>query len=418
MNKVLLAAVVAGIACYLLGRYIGPVAREEGEDSRVPLRVRGITGGSVDRPAATSTVTLRTPKQLAALKEDLRGRFSTSPSAAHDWALRAEAAAVLATMSTEEMAGYATDLLGGGGVSWARPDWKQPLVREIFRQWSLKDPAGACLGLMDFPNAPRAEAFADWLRRDPEAAQAWVTRGEFPPGSEQMGVKLRQDFLNHQATTDFSAARESLGLLDADAQRATLLNWSQRLAHDPAKRDELLALVASHGDPEFAQKCSELLVREMAVKSPAEASAFLESTNLPDKQKHALSEEMLGAWATKDPHQAFAAWVALKEDKAPEPLMKAMDIWWGLSGAEEAIEWVNNLDLGPARDQCKARLIGNMSGGQQAADLSVTLDDPTERIRQMKIVKRNWEERDPGAAEAWVGKLSQADRDALGRKLE
>jgi hypothetical protein len=180
----------------------------------------------------------------------------------------------------------------------------------------------------------------------------------------------------------------------------------------------LLALLASRGDAEFTGKCYERVVREMAAKSPAEASRFIENSELPDEQKHALSEQMLGEWAIQDPHQAFAAWAALKEDAAPTPLLRAMDRWSINSpGAEEAIEWVKKLDPGPAREQFKTHLIQSMSGGEryaQAADLGNTLDDPQERIRQLKIVKREWEEKFPKQAGEWFGKLPAGDREAVG----
>ena len=99
-----------------------------------------------------------------------------------------------------------------------------------------------------------------------------------------------------------------------------------------------------------------------------------------------------------------------------------MDEWTvNLPEAKQAIAWVNGLDPSPAREQFKAGLIRNMSRYeryQQAAEVSSALVDPTERIRQMKIVKREWEERFPFWSNEWYGKLSQEDRDALGRKLE
>ena len=87
-----------------------------------------------------------------------------------------------------------------------------------------------------------------------------------------------------------------------------------------------------------------------------------------------------------------------------------------------AVGWRATKDfwLGAGADyqQFKATLIGTMNAVErygQAADLSASLDDPTERIRQLKDVKRRWEEKWPNDANAWFGKLSQSDKAALDR---
>lgn len=420
--------IVAGCALAAIGGYLlatmRPATGGEKATELAAAASNRATAGDPD-PAGRSAVggahSVRSAEQLAALRKDLCGRFEDSPSAEYDWALHGQAAAILATMSAQELQEFAKELSASEpvGASMFRevPAWKRALEGEIFRQWGLKDPAAACLGTIRFYREPdaRSQVFDDWLRRDPAAATAWMNAGNFPPGGEKYAGALQQDLLNHQAATDFAAARESLGKLDAEAQKRRLLDWSQKLARDPAKREELLALLASRGDAEFTQKCLQSMVGEMAVQSPYDASVYVESSDLPDEQKHALSEQVLGQWAFQDPPQAFARWAELKDDsEAPKPLLKAMDNWsLNSPGAEEAFEWVNKLDAGPAREQFKGRLIERMSGGgryPQAAELSASLDDPAERIRQMKIIKRNWQGK---GGEEWYRGLPQADRDAM-----
>ena len=181
-------------------------------------------------------------------------------------------------------------------------------------------------------------------------------------------------------------------------------------------------MLATRGDAALSEKCYQSVVKELAAKSPSEAAAFVEATDLPEEQKDQLSHQVLGQWAENDPHQAFAAWAALKEDVAPQPLLLAMDSWSVNSpGAEEAVEWVKQLDAGPAREQFKAHLIESMSQGEryaQAADLGNTLADPQERIRHLKTVKREWEERFPKQTGEWFAKLPEADRRAIDGKLD
>ena len=428
MNKQILgtgaACLGAALAGYLLAYRPADLAENEAEISQARSRSSRNTLPMPERSVEISTVLGRTPNQLATMKETLRGRYESSASGIYDWALRAEAGAILATMSLEEIGKFAREIIpaatADGSGEWS--SWQQALMMDIFRQWSLKDPAGACLGMADSPFGARTEAFDAWLRRDPAAAQAWVTAGKFPPGGEALGKQLQQNFLNYQSLTDFPSARESLGKQDLETQKKTLLHWSQQMAHDPAKRDELLALLASRGDAEFTGKCYESIVREMAMKSPRAASDFLETSDLPDEQKHALSDQMLGEWAVREPLKALTAWAELKEEAAPAPLLKAMDKWTvNLPEAKQAIAWVNGLAPSPAREQFKAGLIKHMSRYeryQQAAEVGSALVDPAERIRQLKIVKRQWEEKYPFWANEWYGKLPQEDKDALGRKLE
>lgn len=410
----------AALGGYLLARH--PMAMAEKEVANVAINTRADdrrVAEEVTHKKGSSALSPRTPPQLAAFKKDLLERFSTAACPDGDWELRRQAAALLATLSTEELQGFARELISASpqATRWFRGN--QALLQEVFKQWGLKDPAGACL---ESTSGLRGVVFDDWLRRDPAAAQAWLTAGNFPPDKEKEGAQLRKNFLNNQAAEDFSKARESLAMLDPETQKETLLNWSQQLALTPEKRDDLLALVVSRGDPDLTLQCYERLVREMAVKSPWEASKFLENTSLPDEQKHALSEQMLGEWASQDPQQAFAAWAALKEDQAPAQLLTALRDWSINSpGAEQAIEWVNKLDASPARGQFQTQLIQYMSRVErydQAAELGSSMADPTERIRQMKIVKRMWEEKFPRSANEWYDKLPQSDKTAMERKLD
>ncbi|RYD21376.1 MAG: hypothetical protein EOP88_11640 [Verrucomicrobiaceae bacterium] len=413
-------AVAAGCVAAALGGYLFAIQPTMADRSTTAgpqgnTRAKGHGEPHGEHQEKTAGVTARTPQQLEAVKKNLIDLFLASPSAEHDWTLRAQAGAILATMSSGDLEAFINELAteNKDAVFTRRPDSINALITEAARHWGLKDPENACLSA----KGHSSEIFHDWLKRDPEAARAWINRGQFPPDKENLAAMFKQALINGQAATDLSAARESLALLDAEAQKKTLLAWSSRLAHDPARRDEFLALVASRGDAELTQKCHERLVREMAMKSPREAYDFIEGTTLPDEQKHALSQQMLGIWASKDPHKAFAAWAELKETEAPAPLKRAMDSWsLNSPGAEEAIVWVNKLDAGPAREQFKQHMLQNMSSmGRfaQAAELAGGLEDPTERIRNMKLVKRRWDEERPQGANEWFKKLPEADKEAM-----
>ncbi len=412
-----IAAALTGY--FLANRPVTVVRENEATTSQMRSRNPGSLPVEARSLEPLSSVVQRTPYQLAMLKDGLKARYKSCASARYDWVMRAEGQAILATMSAIELEDFAREMApaDAGNSYGIQAEWQWQMVIDVFRQWGERAPAAACIGLGIAPLYQcREKAFEAWLQRDPEAAQAWVTAGKFPPGGEKAGKQIQDYFLKSQSAADLSSSGEFLSKQDLDSQKQTLLGWSKQLAHDPAKRGELLALIAARGDPEFTQKCYEELVREMATKSPRAASDFLESSNLPDEQKHALSHQMLGEWARKEPQQAFAAWAALKEDQAPEPLLKAIDNWsLNSPGAEDAIEWVQKLDASPAKEQFKMKLIKWMRGdrNKQAADLAASLSDPQERHRQMKIVKRVWDESSPEAANAWFDNLPPADKKAL-----
>ncbi|MES2438408.1 MAG: hypothetical protein V4584_05060 [Verrucomicrobiota bacterium] len=425
MNKPLIVipigCVSAAVAGYLLARQ--PPATKAGgaEISAARSRSSLTQGERMEAGAAGAVVKVRSAEQLAAVKEDLRRRFRNSPSAKHDWALREHAAAMLATMSPEELAGFAKEYLP---TRQFRPGQGllDPLFSEILKQWGLSDPEGACRTLGEMHAGGVSQVFARWQKRDPAAAQTWLDDDPLLKNDAELKNLLERNFLTQQVTDDFAAARESLGRLDPETQKNMLGEWSKLLAHDPARRGELLALLASRGDAALSDKCYQNIVGEMTDKSPADAAHFIEATDLTEEQKNKLNDQVVVNWAMKDPVQAFAKWAELERQDIPPTMLHVLANWSMHSpGAEQAIDWSKKFTPGPAREQYKARLIESLSGGErygQAADLSASLDDTAERTRQLKEVKRRWEEKWPEDANAWYGKLPQADQDALEKPLE
>lgn len=417
----------AGIG-FMLAR--GPLLTDqavptEGITGRSDAESNGQTGTRLSRPTTqASSVLTRSPEQLLALKNELRSILSASPALEFDWPVRERTAAVLATMSTAELEGFARELFPEDqGYRVDGDDWRFVMLSEIFRQWGLKDPAGACLGMADSNWGRCGVAFHDWLARDPEAVKAWLAKGGFPPEVEKRVASFKKILLDHEAGQNLAEAASTLGTMEPEMRNKTLVEWSKKMALDPDKRSQLLQYLATLNDPELEAKCHEALIHEMAVKSPWEASQFLENNpDLTEDQKHRFNQQVLAQWAFQKPQEAFARWAELKEEKAPKSLFRAFSDWsLNSPGAEQAIEWTKSLHPGPARETFKTRLITSMASGdrfQQALDLSSTLDDPTERIRQMKLVKRAWEEKFPKWAQEWYDKLPQADKDALEKEIE
>lgn len=134
---------------------------------------------------------------------------------------------------------------------------------------------------------------------------------------------------------------------------------------------------------------------------------------LTEEQKNKLNDLVVGNWAMKDPVQAFAKWAELGRDDVPPILLEALSRWRrNPAGREQTMEWAKNLSPGPARDRFKIQLLGG-NGYQQDAELRASLDNPTQRILQMKIVLRRWQETSPKDASDWLAKLPVDDRQAL-----
>ena len=152
---------------------------------------------------------------------------------------------------------------------------------------------------------------------------------------------------------------------------------------------------------------------------------FIETMNLSEEAKDRLSHRMIGEWAVNEPEKAFNAWLETGESEVPKTFYRALDDWsLNSPGAEEAVKWVNSLDPGPPKEQFKTHMIGYYCSGDryvQAAELGRSLEDPKERILQMKIVKRRWESsggNQKTRANVWFSKLPPADRAVVEEPLE
>lgn len=363
----------------------------------------------------------RQPAQFAALKKEIMESFANSPSSEHDWALRAQTAALLATLNDSELKDFISELTPPQDGSISSEDWQSDLIGQIYQAWGLRDPAAAC-GSMTHGWMLGMGAFDDWLRRDPEAAAAFfekhLSSGEMDP----LAVSMQRRLLNQQALTDLQGASQSLAGIDPLVRQSMLTTWTRMFANDPAKRQELVDLLISMNNPKMSETCLKSLIGEFSERSPSEAAAMIETLAVSEEFKDQLSHEVIGKWARKDPKQAFGAWIERGETKVPAPLMRAMDGWsLNFPGVTESIEWVEGLEPGPVKEQFKNHMVGHLATFErfaESAKLSTSIADPTERIRQMKLVKRIWEESHPKNANEWLSKLPPEDQTAVENPLE
>ena len=415
------ACLAAALCGYLLG-HSQPVV---GNGSAKAISENGINQRTGPTAGVTRTFTPapqkeRSPEELVALKKHLMNLCCNSPCATHDWALRAQVAKTLATMTLAELEGFATELVPTGSGSRSTKDWRQTLLILVGDAWGVKDPAGCIQKANGWGFT--SHVFADWLARDPKAANEWLQRTDLPPDMEKVQSQFKLSQIHQQALTDFTGACRLFESFDAASQQSTLQSWAAMFANDLSKRQELLALIDSQPDPNAAESSYRSLIAKMAEKSPHEAALFIETMNLPEDVKDRLSNEMIAKWAVNEPDQAFNSWLNLGGTEVPKPFFRGLDQWsLNSPGAEEAIQWVNGIASGPAKEQFKSHMIDSYCAGDrytQAAELSLGLADPKERILELKIVKRKWEVQGGYHSNNWFSKLPPDIRKAVEMPLE
>lgn len=398
-------------------------AAAHGGPSAAARDAAALTGGAdgagdelkPSRPSAASiTPQSRTPEQLAALKEELRREFSAHHNPWMDSILRARTAALLATMSAEELAAFHGEVNANDdarGSSFI--EWQSALAREILRQWGLKDPAAATAAESRTKNMRYAYVFADWLTRDPAAAEKWLMEGD--PGKDPMRQPLLRKFMRERAKQDPVAAAAMLDKVPEKDHAFTLRSWSKSLANDPEGRAKLLAMIDTRGDETLREQCYGDIVSAMATRSPEEAGNFLESSTLSEDAKDRMMDRLIGSWAQKNPADAFRWWASLKEPTPRPGLVGAMKEWY-FKDREGPANMIQTLDHGPARSAFEEEVVthyARLDDFSGAAKIAAAIRDDDARIRQMRIIKRYWDEVSKDASAAWLATLPEKDRAAV-----
>ncbi len=407
---------LAALAGYGLGWKVPHEGEPEG-GAGTPTRdgsSRNGTPPDMLRPSAASIPPQpRTPDQLAALKVELQRKFSENHNPWMDSTLRAQTAALLSTLTPEELAAYhpEVDVAAKGPAFFTT--WQAALAREVLRQWGLKDPAAAAVAEARAKNLPQAYVFDDWMRRDPAAAEKWLLEGD--PGSDPAKTKMLQKLLLERAKENPAEADVLLAKLPENDRESALRSWSRNLANDPENRAKLLAIIDGRGDEALREKCYGDIISAMTAKSPEDAGNFLENSALSEDAKDRMMDRLIGSWAHKNPEEAFRWWAALKEPAARPGLVKAMKEWY-FQEREAPVHMIHSLEHGTARSTFESEAIGlytSVDDFSCATKIAGAIKDDEARIRQMRIIKRSWDEKSESASAAWQATLPQKDRAAL-----
>ena len=224
------------------------------------------------------------------------------------------------------------------------------------------------------------EPLANWAKRDPAAALAWLVAQPIRSGSDhQRSWWIRQITAPDQAPAMMKAIAAHPGFpgqgksLDAvltvwaGAQPTEALAWVQALP-DIQRRIKLL------GQLSFANN-----------KSPASSLSFALALPTGGNREHHLGE-LIANWAAKDPSAALA-WIGTQDD----PGVRA------------------------AAPKAQAAILGTIARDEPATAVAEwqALTDPKTKTAALGPIIEAWSQKDPGAALRWLQTQSLDPSDGM-----
>ncbi|HEY1121215.1 MAG TPA: hypothetical protein VGE67_06425 [Haloferula sp.] len=383
------ACAVIGFTSYRIGRDRGmaEVATNTGQAKAAMQRA--------DAPAEPASS--RPPAEFLSLKQKLKRSYVASPSAARDWILRGQTAAVLATMTTAEVKECFDELMArlraGRVLKSGEPD--MILASDLLREWGRRDPVAACKVIPEMPRYTdgRMAAFQDWLVREPRAVARWMKSGDVVPED------LRKAWLSERVKVDPYEAIQQLSTLTPEARESSLLDWSTSFALLPDERKALLDVVRE--EPALMRYCAGRMAAALADRSIEEAYAFVDSLNLPEEMAASIDDGIFVKWGMRDPQVAFAEWAKQQPTRLPKNFLSVLDNWsLNSPGAEQAIEWLDTISAGPVKEEIQTHFIGYLTSGdrfEQALRMSLAMENREEGKRQALRVLATLKQKFPDA---------------------
>jgi len=412
------ACVIAAVSGYLLALPREAVTTLSNEDVIAPNSTSSRVANR--DPANASDRKRRNIAELETLKNSLLDRLKESPNAWHDWPLRRQISAALSGLSASELEELALSMKEPeGNVRYyaVHQDYRSTLLREILLQWSLLDPAAAIACQATHTLTTRPSLFATWKNRSPEEAQAWLFSGDHPQELKQTVENLQFSEISALGRRDFNAALSQWDHVTPNQQKQLLKSWGNILLNDPAKRDQILAKIASLADRDLAFSCYDSLIRGIADKDPAATADLISKLAVDETQRTKLDEAVFSGWMKKEPAAALDHWVSLGNDKLPREMAFEFSEWLNIGKTmKTAAEWFEKVPPGPGKTALEKEAVSSYIHYDYhagAAKVALNMADPDLRAEQLNIVHRNWQEARPDSAKKWVESLSESDRALL-----
>lgn len=248
---------------------------------------------------------------------------------------------------------------------------QRQLAGSAAAKWSEIDAPSAAAFLDTLPNAGPmvgdAHAIAEnWALSDPHSAIAWAQQ--------------------HDGQASYPSSFATSG---------AIVGWWQR---DPAAAE---AYVASHLTNRSDWQLASSVASAIFNSDPNHAIEWVNS--LPSVEARRQADSMIAhqlAWT--DPKGA-ADWAASLPDDIRNSVLSSAVSGWAQNNPAAAAEWLGTLN-GSARDQGINAYINAVSykDPQNALNWASAISDPQMRDNSVDRIVRNWMQRDPQQATAWL----------------
>jgi hypothetical protein len=289
-----------------------------------------------------------------------------------------------------------------GAMEWARQlpeEQRSSGFRTVLQAWSGNDPVGAS-------NA--ALSVSDERERD-------LALGNVIMGACRHDSKLAIDLLGKisgdsaysEATgtllgtlvsTDIASAGELFLKMPPVQQGMYLGNVARAYAQNDVRG--ALAWASRLGTDEHEKRAIPVIVTTWAGSNPDEAFQYANSGGLAE-----LLPQILGKWATTDPHAAIAKAESLPAGKARDDALHECLVSLSLKAPEDAIRRAGALS-GESRQEALSRVteIWSFSDPQAAANHVITWAD-ADAVDAIPNVMQNWARKTPVRAGEWLQQL-------------
>lgn len=256
---------------------------------------------------------------------------------------------------------------------------KTMLFEMAVEKWSEVDPAAAArllsekqLGGATFTSAYFSVAL-NWAAQDPAAALAWAQAQRQVP----------------------------FGLSPVNG---AVLGWWKK---DPAGAEAFT--LAQLGTP-LGKELISSMVSQMASQDRAKATAWV--SQLPDKDLRNQGYTMLASQFSFSDPEAAAAWAVTLPAEAVPGAVGTVASMWARSDPAGAARWMEGLS-GSARDNALSSYSSTTAETDPATATAwaAAIGDEAKRTKALQRTTRQWLERDPAAARAWIEGSSLGDEE-------
>ncbi|MGI8605141.1 MAG: hypothetical protein ACR2OZ_19385 [Verrucomicrobiales bacterium] len=280
-------------------------------------------------------------------------------------------------------------------------------LHAIFSELAKRDPVAALKRAREFqePNFSHGlerSVFGEWLRKDADAALRFAF-DESDPARRQQFTSAAVEILSYTEPEKAWTLYQSLPPEQRKDRGFPSRLFSAWLRKDPGSASE-----AVNGMPDSQQRRS--LIREsgrhVAFTDEAKARALAEKFTGAERE---LFLAGMGEGFTSDgmmPKFSQAAEIALSlnDPSAQIELMRTIGSRWGRLDAPGASEWLTTLPQGSARDAAVGEFVRGVFATDPTAALTwaAAITDEGKRSRRLSELLPKWAEKDPAAATAWL----------------